>query len=168
MLTLNKLENLQTPTNPRKHQVLCRLRSLLTLVFLVFLMTSALFKARPMLNETDSLVVLLGKLIQLDGKPLIFETAGKRLQIEGANEPVSATLRDPHLAGRKMRLEGKINKQGIFEITKLFTIRQEQLYKVRYYCEICNITDLSPGTCACCQGPTEFQEIPATKENNWR
>ena len=67
-----------------------------------------------------------------------------------------------------MRLEGRLNAEGIFEVVKLFTVRDGQVYKVRYFCDICNITAVPPGPCACCQGPTEFQEIPATRENDWR
>jgi hypothetical protein len=102
-----------------------------------------------------------------DGSPVLVE-GQRRYRLKATQEHLAATLRDEHLRDRKMRLEGRLNGEGMFEVVKLFTVRDGQLYKVRYFCEICNITAVQPGPCVCCQGPTEFQEIPATRENDWR
>ena len=102
-----------------------------------------------------------------DGSPVLVE-GQRRYRLQGTQEHLAATLRDEHLRDRKMRLEGRLNAEGIFEVVKLLTVRDGQVYKVRYFCDICNITAVQPGPCACCQGPTEFQEIPATRENDWR
>ena len=112
--------------------------------------------------------IIHGTLVHVeDGSPVL--VAGqRRYRLKAKQEHLAATLRDEHLRDRKMRLEGRLNGEGTFEVVKLFTVRDGQLYKVRYYCEICNITAVQPGPCVCCQSPTEFQEIPATRENDWR
>ena len=73
------------------------------------------------------------------------------------------TLEDHRLVNREVRLEGTMKPDGRFEVAHLYTIRDGKLYKVRYYCEICNIVALEPGRCVCCQRPTELQEIPVSQ-----
>lgn len=115
-----------------------------------------------------STVTIDGMLIHVEnGNPVLME-GQRRHHLTVTQEHLMATLRDDQLQGRTMRLEGKLEKEGVFEVAKLFTLRDDQPHKVRYFCEICNITAVKPGPCACCQGPTELQEILATPENDWR
>jgi hypothetical protein len=51
---------------------------------------------------------------------------------------------------------------GTFQVERLYTVKDGRLYRVRYFCKICNIEALEPGNCVCCQQPTELQEIPVT------
>ncbi|HKS96865.1 MAG TPA: hypothetical protein VJV74_12150, partial [Terriglobia bacterium] len=73
------------------------------------------------------------------------------------------TLEDQRLANREVRLEGAMKADGRFEVAHLFTLRDGKLYRVRYYCNVCNIAALEPGRCVCCQRPTELQEIPVSQ-----
>jgi len=89
------------------------------------------------------------------------------LKINGRQQPLSAntpyllqTMQDKRLDGREVRLEGTERADGIFEVQWLYTVKNGKLFRVRYYCSVCNIVALGPGNCVCCQQPTELQEIP--------
>jgi hypothetical protein len=87
------------------------------------------------------------------------------------DQPLSATttylfhtLLDKRLANREVRLEGTVKADGTFEVERLYTVRNGKLYRVRYFCKVCNLEALEPGDCVCCQQPTELQEIPVTDD----
>jgi hypothetical protein len=105
----------------------------------------------------------------LDGK-LVPSARGPALRAKGKDTPLntvrtwhSNTLKDPRLAGRDIRVEGEWAADGTFRVSQFFTIKNGKLYRVRYFCEVCNIESLEPGNCVCCQAPTELQEIPVDK-----
>ena len=112
--------------------------------------------------------VHVGRLVRGGSADPVLVTPKKRFPLKSAHPDLAATLRDEHLRDRQVRLEGRIIPDGILEVERIFTVRNGKVFKVRYFCEVCNITDLKPGICVCCQAPTEFREIPATKENDWR
>jgi hypothetical protein len=106
------------------------------------------------------LAVLEGRLLSIPGQ-------GPALRIHEKDQPLSATttylfhtLLDKRLANREVRVEGSMKADGRFEVERLYTIRNGKLYRVRYFCKLCNIEALEPGDCVCCQQPTELQEIP--------
>jgi hypothetical protein len=110
-------------------------------------------------------------LAALEGKLLSLPGEGPVLQIHGKDQPLSATttylfhtLMDKRLANRAVRLEGTMQADGTFEVERLYTVRDGKLYRVRYFCKVCNIEALEPGDCVCCQHPTELQEIPVTED----
>jgi hypothetical protein len=78
-------------------------------------------------------------------------------------EYLMKVLRDSRLANRQMHLLGTTLAEGRFEVHRLFSVKDGKLYKVRYYCDTCNITYVEPGNCACCGQPTVLKEIPATQ-----
>ena len=73
------------------------------------------------------------------------------------------TLQDPRLNGRQVQLEGRANADGTFDASHLYTLRDGKLYKLRYYCHVCNIAATEPGPCVCCQRPTDLEEIPLSE-----
>ena len=110
-------------------------------------------------------------LAALEGKLLSVPGQGPALQIHGKDQPLSATttylfhtLLDKRLFGREVRLEGTMKADGTFEVERLYTVRNGKLYRVRYFCKVCNLEALEPGDCVCCQQPTELQEIPVTED----
>ena len=112
-------------------------------------------------------------LAALEGKLLSLPGEGPVLQIHGKDQPLSAattylfhTLLDKRLANREVRLEGTMKADGTFEAERLFTIKDGKLYRVRYFCKVCNLEALEPGDCICCQRPTELEEIPVADSNN--
>jgi len=85
---------------------------------------------------------------------------GKDQPLSGYTPYVYHTLQDKRLANREVRLEGVMKADGTFQVERLYTVKDGRLYRVRYFCKICNIEALEPGNCVCCQQPTELQEIP--------
>ncbi len=105
----------------------------------------------------------------LQGELLVIEGAGPVLRVEGKDYPLSArtswllhTLEDKRLLKREIRAEGAMQPDGSFKVMHFYTVKGGKLFRVRYFCETCNIEALEPGNCVCCQQPTELQEIPVT------
>ncbi len=107
-----------------------------------------------------SLAAVEGKLVNLPGVGPTLKTAKKDYRLAGKTSFVFHTLQDKRLLDRAVHLEGAEKTDGSFEVEKLYTLRDGKRYRVRYYCEVCNIEALEPGDCVCCQQPTELQEIP--------
>jgi len=110
-------------------------------------------------------------LAALEGKLLSIPEEGPVLRMHEKDQPLSATttylfhtLLDKRLANREVRLEGTVKADGTFEVERLYTVRNGKLYRVRYFCKVCNLEALEPGDCVCCQQPTELQEIPVTDD----
>jgi hypothetical protein len=78
------------------------------------------------------------------------------------------TLEDPRLRHRELRLAGTLQPGGGFRVETIFTLHGGKLYRIRYFCETCNIAALGPGRCVCCQQPTELQEYPASEGDDPR
>jgi hypothetical protein len=111
----------------------------------------------------------------LDGKLSSVAGVGPVLKLHGKNQPLSATtpyllhtLEDQRLANRDVRIEGTMKPDGTFQVEWLYTIRNGKLFRVRYFCNVCNIEALEPGDCVCCQQPTELQEIPLDQSSKYR
>jgi hypothetical protein len=120
---------------------------------------------RPALGQSPtvgSLETLQGRLIDVQGQPTL-KTAQRDYTLSAKISYLFHTLQDPRLVNREVRVEGTLKPDGTFEVAHLFTVRDGKLYKVRYYCNICNIAALEPGNCVCCQRPTELQEIPLSE-----
>ena len=116
-------------------------------------------------NMTDH-QTLEGKLIFVSGTGPVLETPGKNYPLAGRNQYVFNTLKDKRLRNDKVRLEGKMRADGNFQVDDFYTIHHGELYRIRYYCETCNIVALDPGKCVCCQQPTELQETPLNKQDH--
>jgi len=129
------------------------------IVWTAVLTASPLYAAQ---GGPHHLAALAGKLLSISGQ-------GPALRIHEKDQPLSATttylfhtLLDKRLANREVRLEGTMKADGTFEVERLYTVRNGKLYRVRYFCKVCNIEALEPGDCVCCQQPTELQEIPVS------
>lgn len=73
---------------------------------------------------------------------------------------LESTMRDPQLATRLWEVRGQRTAEGRLGVEKIFTVKDGQLHRVTYYCEICHITTHEPGMCMCCQGDTDLRELP--------
>lgn len=111
-------------------------------------------------SETKPPVVLQGKLLSSPGSAPVLKTKDKELPLAGRTVWLLHTLQDKRLADREIRVEGEWQPDGTLKVNHFFTVRDGKLFRVRYFCEICNIEALEPGNCVCCQQPTELQEIP--------
>ena len=100
---------------------------------------------------------------------LLPPVAGEALQLALASggtvgleldEGLELTMRDPQLAKRLWEVRGRHEDGGRFVVEKIFTVKDGELHRVTYYCEICHITTHEPGLCMCCQGDTDLRELP--------
>jgi hypothetical protein len=137
-----------------------RLATLLVAGVLTFA-TSALcvqtLEARPQLP-------LEGKLVQLPGTGPVLRVKGSDFDLSARTSWLFRTLQDKRLANREIRIEGEWQPDGTLKVNHLFTVRHGKLFRIRYFCEVCNIEALGPGKCVCCQQPTELQEIPVAEK----
>ena len=115
---------------------------------------------------------MLRHLATMKGRLLSTPGGCPAVRIHDKDQPLSATttylyhtLLDRRLANREVRVEGTMKADGTFEVERLFTVKDGKLYRVRYFCKVCNIVALEPGNCVCCQQPTELQEIPVTDDD---
>jgi hypothetical protein len=49
---------------------------------------------------------------------------------------------------------------GILEVSAWQWERDGRTYDLYYWCEVCSIRGVTPGSCACCQGEVELRERP--------
>lgn len=113
----------------------------------------------------DSTEALEGRLRFVTGTGPVLEANGRTIALSARNSYLFHTLGDERLRNRQVRLEGSKLPGGSFQVERILTVRDGKLYRVRYFCETCNIESLEPGPCVCCQQPTELQEIPLEKND---
>jgi len=106
------------------------------------------------------LAVLEGTLLSTSADCPVVRAHGKDQPLSAYTTQLYHTLQDKRLANREVRLEGTMKGDGTFQAERLYTVKEGRLYRVRYFCKVCNIEALEPGNCVCCQQPTELQEIP--------
>jgi hypothetical protein len=105
-----------------------------------------------------------GKLVQLPGRGPVLQVMGREFDLSARTTWLFRTLEDKRLANREIRIEGEWQPDGTLKVNHFFTVRDGKLYRIRYFCEVCNIEALGPGKCVCCQQPTELQEIPVPEK----
>ncbi|MCY4188917.1 MAG: hypothetical protein OXD30_10585 [Bryobacterales bacterium] len=104
---------------------------------------------------------LQGRLLPAeDGAALRLSLTGGGTAVLALDEGLDLTMRDPRLAGRLWEVRGKRQDDGRFVVEKIFTVKDGELHRVTYYCEICHITTHEPGPGMCCQGETDLRELP--------
>jgi hypothetical protein len=115
--------------------------------------------------QNSSLQVVRGRLKFETGTGPVVEATGRSITLSARNSYLFHTLSDERLRNLEVRLEGKKLPDGSFQVERILTEHNGKLYRVRYYCETCNIEALEPGPCVCCQQPVELQEIPLDKND---
>ncbi|HEV2177459.1 MAG TPA: hypothetical protein VGW33_09705 [Terriglobia bacterium] len=108
---------------------------------------------------TGAVNILEGRLLASGAAPVL-NTGSREVRLGSTSLYLLHTLADPRLAKRDVRLQGVMAADGTFQAEHLWTVKDGKLYKVRYYCHVCNIAAIEPGPCVCCQRPTELEEIP--------
>jgi hypothetical protein len=150
------------PSEKQEHETWAsasmRVMAIGLIVWTAALAASPLYAAQ---GETLHLAALEGKLLSIPGQGPVLRTHEKDQPLSATTTYLFHTLLDKRLANREVRLEGTMKADGTFEVERLYTVRNGKLYRVRYFCKVCNIEALEPGDCVCCQHPTELQEIPA-------
>jgi hypothetical protein len=147
-------------TTPQRNRTGMVFRALLPVLLAGGLAMPARSASRP---EHGMEMGLEGKLLSVPGHGPVLRAHDKDIPLAATSTYLLHTLEDQRLANREVRLEGTMQADGHFEVAHLFTLRDGKLYRVRYYCNVCNIVALEPGRCVCCQRPTELQEIPVSQ-----
>lgn len=127
-----------------------------------FLLTSGAAARAQGLGEAP---FLEGKLVSVIGTGPVLKANGRNYTLSGKTPYLFHTLQDERLRNREVRLDGAMKPDGSFQVERIFTVRNGKIYRIRYFCETCNIEALEPGNCVCCQQPTELQEIPVDKND---
>ncbi len=112
-------------------------------------------------GTTTRPVTLEGTLIDTSGGCAVLHTQTQAITLTARTTWLLHTLEDKRLANREIQVQGELNEPGgTLKVDKFYTVRNGKLFRVRYFCETCNLEALEPGLCICCQQPTELQEVP--------
>ncbi len=141
--------------------VRCRAKLMTILLAGLLVLSAAIgFPASARSARADSPATLQGKLLNDGDAVPILKTTEKEYRLAARTNWLLHTLQDHRLAGREIRAAGELQADGKFKVNHFHTLRDGKAYRVRYFCEVCNIEAFEPGKCVCCQEPTELQEIP--------
>ncbi|HLI29995.1 MAG TPA: hypothetical protein VKV79_02705 [Terriglobia bacterium] len=108
----------------------------------------------------QSLTVIRGALGAIPGKGPFLNSGGKQILLSGQSAYILKTLEDKRLLNQELQLTGTFAPDGSLSVQKLYAVRGGKLYRIQYYCEVCNITYVQPGHCYCCGRETKLQEVP--------
>jgi len=110
--------------------------------------------------------VIRGRLAQPSGQnpssspSILFTTDDGQTLVLVGDDYSASQLADPELRDRYWELRGNVKPDGVFDVLRLFTIKDGRLFRVTYFCVICNIRSHHHAPCMCCQDETELQELP--------
>lgn len=111
-------------------------------------------------QPAQSPTTIEGTLTLLPGNQPTLETGQRTYRLSGQSPYILRTLQDKRLAHQELQVIGTPGPGGDFVVQRLFAVHNGKLYKVEYYCEVCNITSVQPGHCVCCGRETKLKEIP--------
>ena len=92
------------------------------------------------------------------GQDFAFETLNGQLFVFPANDPRAASFEDERIRRERLRVTGLAHSADRIEMLAVHAVREDGLYRLYYYCEVCHIRAFAPGPCWCCQDPFELRE----------
>ncbi len=108
----------------------------------------------------NGLVTIRGTLGAISGANPVLKAGGQQIVLAGQSPYILKTLQDKRLRGQELEVIGTRSPRGSFVVQRLYAVHNGQLYRIHYYCEVCNITYNEPGHCYCCGRETKLQEVP--------
>jgi hypothetical protein len=111
-------------------------------------------------SASNAVVIIRGKLGALSGGQPTLATDHEHYKLSGQSAYLSKTLQDKRLLNQELQVVGTVQPGGGFQVRQIFAIHSGKLYKIKYYCPVCNITYVQPGHCACCGRETQLKEVP--------
>lgn len=131
------------------------------------LCNSGLMKA----DESDNEVIVRGRVICVDEKKsevscdrkdhlFALEVVDGTRYVFVPEDSNSRIFEDERLHERELQVKAWKRGQDQLEIIKVYSIKNEQLFDVHYFCQTCNIKAFVGGLCWCCQEEFEFRETP--------
>jgi hypothetical protein len=109
-------------------------RRFMILLLATMAYTAVIFVGRDRVHAFDD-TTIQGKLVVEGGKGPILQTKEKPVTLTSSDTNLAATLSDPRLSGREVKLEGKFKEGGVFEVHKFFVVRSGSLYRLIYFCD---------------------------------
>ena len=108
-----------------------------------------------------------GKLVIGPQDALHVATPSGDVVVTSTDSSILHTLQDPRMNGREVRLDGQLQNSPTgaraLQVAHVFTIHDGKLFRLRFYCHVCNIPATEPGPCVCCQRWTDLEEIPVSQ-----
>ena len=108
-----------------------------------------------------------GKLVIGPQGSLHVAAASGEVVVTSTDASILHTLGDPRMNGREVRLEGRAESSPgdakSLNVAHVFTVHDSKLFRLRFYCHVCNIPATEPGPCVCCQRWTDLEEIPVSQ-----
>lgn len=90
-----------------------------------------------------------------------FRTEDKRIYTLLRTKLSEALFADRVLRGKELLLKGKVYPgTQVLDVTLMRSIKDGRVHDLYYWCDICAIKSVVPGTCMCCQEDVVLQEIP--------
>jgi len=92
-------------------------------------------------------------------QPVLIQ-GGKQILLTG-DGPTQAILNDERVQGSDFEAVGHFTAPDHFEIDPIHTVamyvyKNGKRMKITYWCDVCYIRTLAPGTCVCCQKYTDL------------
>lgn len=134
-------------------------------VLLILLISGACLPAHGLAASAADSGTIQGKLIIGPQGALHVATASGEVVVTSTDSSILHTLQDPRMNGRELRLEGRLQNSpaAALDVAHVFAVHDGKLYRLRFYCHVCNIPATEPGPCVCCQRWTDLEEIPVSQ-----
>ncbi|HEV2419173.1 MAG TPA: hypothetical protein VGX94_15360 [Terriglobia bacterium] len=133
---------------------------------ILILAFAALSAARGQtISRSASPIIIRGTLGAIAGKGPVLVMPQKEYALNGQSPYLLHVLEDKRLVNQELQLEGTPGPGGSFVVSRIYAVRDGKLYKIQYYCQVCNIIYVQPGHCYCCGRETELQEVPVKPAN---
>jgi len=147
-------------------------RGILTCVGLFLVFVGSLVEA----SELDKEIVLRGHVICVDDSNsevscgdenhrFALEVADGRRFLFDPGDPNSKIFEDERLHQRELQVKAWRQDRDQLEIIKIYSIKNDQLFDIYYFCRTCNIKAFVGGLCWCCQEEFEFRETPVSESD---
>jgi hypothetical protein len=75
-----------------------------------------------------------------------------------ATDELANIFEDRRVRERDLLVRAREAAAHALEIIKVFSVKDDRLYDLRYYCEVCHINAYVPGPCPCCGREMELVE----------
>lgn len=109
--------------------------------------------------------ILCGTLAATQGRGPVLKTPKESYVLAGQSQYLMRVLKDKRLLNQELEVEGSPEAAGAFVVDRIYAVHHGKLYKIQYYCDVCNITYIQPGHCYCCGKETKLQEVPVSSSN---
>jgi hypothetical protein len=95
------------------------------------------------------------------GSRYAIRSAGGRIYLTSKSDPMAEVFADPRVRERDLQVTGRPGSAGTIELIKVQSIRHGRVYDIYYFCDVCNVTTNTMGSCPCCGKDMEFKETLA-------